>query len=129
MTDEHLTDENRPTTTAGTTTDVPARDWWLVRDEHGVTACSRRGPVAHVEVRESDARVGLEFWVDELLPRALRTRLTSKVFEHPALRPHRPLSVGLPRGETEVLREVRSHMADSSTRVAGATCLLEGHVR
>jgi hypothetical protein len=125
-----MTSERRTPTSERSAAETRAGDWWLELDEHGVTARDGRGPVAaHVEVREDDAHVQLEFWVDQRVPRELRARLTSRAFEHPALRAHRPVSVGLPRGETEVLREVRSHMADASARVAGATCLLEGRVR
>jgi hypothetical protein len=101
----------------------------LESDDHGVTARSGRLPVAHVEVREHGPRVDLVFWVDERLPGELRTRLTRSAFEHPALRTDRAVTVALPHRETDVLLEARTHLADSSTRVAGATCLLDGRVR
>ncbi len=112
-----------------TVTEAPVRDWWLEHDDHGVTALNRRGPVAHVEVQEDDASVRLAFWLDERLPHELRTCLTRTAFEHPAIRPHRPVSVAFPHGESDVLQEVRSRVADVRTHVAGATCLLEGRVR
>jgi hypothetical protein len=116
--------------TAGGTPGEPGGGGWrLHRDDHGVTACSGRVPVAHVEVREDDARVRLEFWVDERLPHEVCARLTSMAFEHPALSPQRPVSAAFPHRETGVLLEVRSHVAEASTRVAGATCLLDGRVR
>jgi hypothetical protein len=104
-------------------------DWRLECDDHGVTALGDGGPVAHVEVSEDDARVLLNFWVGQLLPHELRSELARSVFEHPALRPRRPLQAALPHGETEVLEEVRAHVADARTHVAGATCMLEGLVR
>jgi hypothetical protein len=123
-----MTDEFRPSTPGVPAAGTPAGDWWLERDEHGVTARSGRRPVAHCEVSEDDVRVRLDFWVDERLPRELRTRLTTMAFEHPAVRHHRPVSAAIPHRETEVLLELRSHLDDASTRVAGATCLLEGRV-
>jgi hypothetical protein len=73
--------------------------------------------------------VDLVFWADERLPRELHTRLTRSAFQHPALRRHRAVTVALPHRETDVLLEARRHLADASTRVAGATCLLDGRVR
>jgi hypothetical protein len=103
-------------------------DWWLERDEHGVTACSGRGAIAHAEVREDDDRVRLDFSIDERLPHELHRSLTSMVFEHPALHPRRLVSAAFPHRETDVLLEVRSHVVAISTRVAGTTCLLDGRV-
>jgi hypothetical protein len=105
-----------------------AQDWWLEEDDHGVTALRGTGPVAHAEVQEDDASVRLAFWLEERLPRELRSQLTRTVFDHPALRRHRPVSVALPHGESDVLLEVRSRVDDARTRVAGSTCLLEGRV-
>lgn len=122
MTNEQSPATSRPTTTA-------AEGWWLEQDEDGVTAKDSHGAIAHVEVREDDARVRLDFWLDERLPGDLRTELTRTAFEHPALHPQRPVSVALPHREVEVLREARAHLANPSTRVAGATCLLEGRAR
>ncbi|MCU1605260.1 MAG: hypothetical protein JWP46_1725 [Modestobacter sp.] len=104
-------------------------DWRLECDDHGVTALGNGGPVAHVEVSEDDVRVRLNFWVGQLLPHELRSELARSVFEHPALRPRRPLQAALPYGEAEVLEEVRAHVADARTHVAGVTCMLEGLVR
>jgi hypothetical protein len=109
--------------------EVPPTEWWLERDAHGVTARDQHRAVARVDVQERDADVRLAFWVDERLPRELRTRLTRTVFELPALRSRRSVSVALPLRESDVLQEVREHVADDSTHVAGATCLLEGRVR
>jgi hypothetical protein len=103
-------------------------DWALERDDHGVTARIGDRPVAHVEVRDADARVRLEFWMDERLPHELRTDLTRTVFDHPALRPCRPVSVAWPHRQTDVLQEVRRHVPDARIHVAGATCLLDGHI-
>jgi hypothetical protein len=124
-----MTDEQPARTSVRTPVDAPGGQWWLEREDHGVTARSGRRPVAHVEVREVGPRVDLVFWVDERLPRELHTRLTRSAFEHPAVRPHRPVTVALPQREVDVLLEARTHVADAATRVAGATCLLEGRVR
>jgi hypothetical protein len=124
-----MVDEPPVRASVRTPLDAAGRHWWLERDDRGVTARSGRVPVAHVEVQVRGPRVDLLFWVDERLPRELHTRLTRSAFEHPAVRPHRPVTVALPHRETDVLLEARSHLADASTRVAGATCLLEGRVR
>src|SRR5918995_1623691 len=119
MTTEHPVPLPRPAADQ-----MPEDHWWLEQDDHGVTACSGRGPVAHAEVSEDGGRVQLTFWVDERLPRDLRTRLARTVFGHPALQHERPVSAALPHRETDVLVELRSHVADATTHVAGATCLL-----
>jgi hypothetical protein len=106
-----------------------ARDWRLEQDDHGVTARNGHGPVARAEVREDDARVQLVFWLDEGLPREVRTGLTRQVFRHPALRPQRPVAAALPHHELDVLTELRSHVEGATTHVAGATCLIVGRVR
>jgi hypothetical protein len=105
------------------------RTWSVERDDDGVTARDGRGSVARAEIRDDASRVDLVFWVDERLPRELRRKLARTAFEHPALRPDRPVAVALPPRETDVLREVRSHLAEQSTRVAGATVLVEGRMR
>jgi hypothetical protein len=129
-TDDPMTSPHRPVPAGGIPR--PPRtepDWRLVCDDHGVTALGDVGPVAHVEVSEDDVRVLLSFWVGQLLPHELRSELARSVFLHPALRPRRPLQAAFPHGETEVLEEVRAHVADARTHVAGATCMLEGLVR
>jgi hypothetical protein len=129
-TDHPMTSQHRPLPPGGIPR--PPRtepDWRLECDDHGVTALGDGGPVAHVEVSEDDVRVRLNFWVGQLLPHELRSELARSVFEHPALRPRRPLQAALPHGESEVLEEVRAHVADARTHVAGATCMLEGLVR
>jgi hypothetical protein len=103
--------------------------WRLERDDHGVTAMTGDRPVAHVEVRDDATGVLLQFWTSEPLPHGLRSELTRRVFDHPALRSQRPISAALPHGESEVLQELRAHVVDARTHVAGATCLLEGRVR
>jgi hypothetical protein len=124
-----MVDQQPARTSVRTPVDAPGGHWWLERDDHGVTAGSGRVPVAHVEVREDGPRVDLVFWVADLLPRELNTRLTRSAFEHPAVRSRRPVTVALPRRATGLLLEARTHLADTSARVAGATCLLEGRVR
>jgi len=115
--------------TSGPTDERPReRDWWLERDEHGVTAHGPRGPMAHVEVREDGDRVRLDFSVEERLPHDLHARLTSLAFEHPSLRPQRLVSAAFPLREADILIEVRAHVAGASTRAAGTTCLLDGRV-
>ncbi|MCW2576065.1 MAG: hypothetical protein JWR66_2095 [Modestobacter sp.] len=79
-------------------------------------------------MHEDDDRVRLDFSIDERLPSELYTRLTSMAFEHPSLGPQRWVSAAFPHRETDVLLEMRSHVAVTSTRVAGTTCLLDGRV-
>jgi hypothetical protein len=123
-----MTEQHVPTSPPAGPASSP-RTWSVERDDQGVTARDGRGPVAQAEVRDDASRVSLVFWVDERLPRDLCLQLARTAFEHPALRPHRPVAVALPQRETEVLQEVRSHLADESTHVAGATCLIQGRVR
>ena len=104
-------------------------DWHLEQDDAGVTALDASRAVAHVEVREEGSQVQLQFWLDEQLPRQLRTELTRSVFSHRALRPERRLVAAVPNRELDVLDELRAHLADSLTRAAGATLMLEGRVR
>ncbi|MQA34652.1 hypothetical protein [Modestobacter roseus] len=102
----------------------------LESDDLGVTALDASGrPVAHVEVRADDAAVRLEFWLAQAAPRHVRTELTRSVFRHAALRPRRAVLAAVPHGEPDVLAELRAHVSDTRTHVAGATCLLEGRVR
>ncbi|OMQ12896.1 hypothetical protein A7K94_0221505, partial [Modestobacter sp. VKM Ac-2676] len=69
----------------------PETTFRFEHDDHGVTALADGGrPVGHVEVREDDARVRLEFWLAQAVPRQLRTELTRSVFRHAALRPPAP---------------------------------------
>jgi hypothetical protein len=121
-----------PARTAVTTTTEEGPScsaWRCEEDDGGVTALSAAGPGAHVAVHDDDARVRLEFWVSDRVPRRVRGELTRRVFEHPALRARRSVVAALPQGQSEVLQELRSRVADARTHVAGATCLLEGHVR
>jgi hypothetical protein len=104
-------------------------DWHLEQDDAGVTALDASRAVAHVEVREEGSQVQLQFWLDEQLPRQLRTELTRAAFSHRALRPERRLVAAVPNRELDVLDELRAHLADSLTRAAGATLMLEGRVR
>jgi hypothetical protein len=106
--------------------DIPEPQLWLERDDHGVTALSRTGPVAHVEVREDPTRVALEFWVGPRVPRRVCAEMTRVAFAHQALRPRRPVLAAVPHEQSEVLDEIRSHIRDAHTHVAGVTCLVEG---
>jgi hypothetical protein len=118
------------TTATGTTGLGPSSSSWRCEaDDGGVTALSAAGPGAHVAVHEDDARVRLEFWMSEGVPRQVRAELARRVFAHPALRARRSVVAALPQGQSEVLQELRTRVADARTHVAGATCLLEGHVR
>jgi hypothetical protein len=118
----------RPARTATPT--APATPGWRCEaDETGIAARSASGTGAHVAVHDEDGGVRLEFWISDTVPRQVRSQLARQVFQHPALRPRRPVTAALPYGQTDVLEELRSHVTDTHTHVAGVTCLLEGRVR
>jgi len=120
---------SRSTTTAPGPRPSPTPAWRCEADERGVTAFSPSGPAAQVTVHEVDAGVQLDFWVSDGVPHQVRSELTRRVFQHPALRPRRVVAAALPQRETEVLQEIRAHVVDEHTHVAGSTCLVEGRVR
>jgi len=119
----------RSTTAGSGPKQTAAPAWHCEVDEAGVTAFSPTGPAAQVTVHEVDAAVQLDFWVSDGVPHQVRSELTRRVFQHPALRPRRVVAAALPQRETEVLQEIRAHVVDEHTHVAGSTCLLEGRVR
>jgi hypothetical protein len=121
-------DIRSPEPTAARTTRGFAAEWHLEQDADGITARSAAGPSAGVSVVEDDDRVRLEFWISGPQPQALLSALTSSVFDHPAMRSHRPVLATLPHGEPQVLAELCSHLCDVRTYVAGSTCLLDGRV-
>ena len=87
------------------------------------------GPVAAAQVSERGDEVGIEFWTDSVnAPGELRVQLVKRAFTHPVVRPDRPVIVSVPRGDTTVITEARRHVSDGRAWVAGATCLIRGHV-
>jgi hypothetical protein len=105
------------------------RRWALVTEAAGVTATTASGPVAAAQVSERGDEVGIEFWADSVdAPSELRVQLVEGAFTHPAVRPNRSVIVSVPRGDTTVIAEARRHVRGSQAWVAGATCLIRGHV-
>lgn len=81
-------------------------------------------------VTEQGNRVVLEFPAISGARRdGLAAALVREAFTHPAVRADRPIVVCVPRGDSDVLAEVRPHLEAPRTRVAGVTCLVEGRVR
>jgi hypothetical protein len=118
-----------PTTAPRTERPGEPRGWWLENDDAGVTARSQANQVAQVDVQDRGDRVDLAFWFDERVPSGMATDLAREVFQHPALQPHRPVAVALPQRHAELLGELRAHLVDSTTHVAGTTCLVVGRLR
>jgi hypothetical protein len=82
-----------------------------------------------VQVRDRDHRLMLEFWTaSPALPVELRRELVRQAFTHPAVRPGREVLACTPTGDSEVLTAVRDRVSGARSRVAGATCLVEGTV-
>ena len=78
---------------------------------------------------ERNGQVVVEFWVEGPgLPAELSAQLVTQAFGLPAVRPHRPVLVCVPRHDGAVLAEARRRVVNASTRAAGVTCLLEGRV-
>jgi hypothetical protein len=104
-------------------------NWVMRSDEHTVTAVTTTGTVAEARVSESDDRVVVELWVrDGLLPADLVAAFVGRVFGLPAVRPHRPALVCLPRRDAALLAQVQSFVRSAWTRAAGTTCLIEGRI-
>ena len=59
------------------------------------------------------------------LPLGTRTRLVDAVFDDPEVRSRRRLQVTLPRGDTEILDQLRERGVVTSFRAAGSTSLVE----
>ena len=106
------------------------RLWELLTSRSGVAVMTEAGRLAEAHVADESDRVVVDFWADSTdLPADIGAQLVSQAFAHPAVRAHRQILVALPRGESNVLEQVRAHLDDAQARVAGVTCLVEGHVR
>ena len=78
---------------------------------------------------ERDEQVVVEFWVEGPgLPAELSAELVRYAFLLPAIRPHRPVLVCVPRHDGAVLAEAQRRVEGAWTRAAGVTCLLEGRI-
>lgn len=103
--------------------------WEVLTSAGGVAVTTPGGLVAGARVETQGQRVVLEFWTSTAgLPQQLRRDLVGSAFGHPAVRPRTPVLVCAPTGDSEVLSAVRRHVAVTGSRVAGATCLVEGAV-
>jgi len=100
------------------------------RSDPNVAVVTGAGRLAEAQVAEEAERVVVDFWADAPgLPTDIGARLVGQAFAHPAVRPHRPILVTLPRGESAVLQAVEAHLDQAHSHVAGVTCLVEGRVR
>ncbi|WP_147332068.1 hypothetical protein [Geodermatophilus marinus] len=107
----------------------PGTPWELHSGPSRVTAVTPAGTVAEARVTEQDEQVVVEFWADEPgLPAELGEQLVTRAFALPAVRPHHPVLVCVPRHSGTVLDQARRRVQDPRTRVAGVTCLVEGRV-
>lgn len=107
----------------------PVDSPWELRPVAGGAVVSASGrPFAHGRVEDTGDRVVVEFWTSPGVPQDLRVRLARLTFRDTALRARRPVLVCLPAGDSVLLTEVRTHLAGACSRVAGATCLVEGRV-
>jgi hypothetical protein len=74
-------------------------------------------------------QVVLRFWVagHSLTPET-RRELVRTAFAHDALVPRQRVLATVPQAENDLVAELHNHVTVTSTHVAGATCLVEGHV-
>jgi hypothetical protein len=105
------------------------RRFRLEVDRTGVVMRAGTGPLAEAHVAEDADRLVVNLWAEPGVPDDVRAHLLQEVFALPVVREHRPVLVALPRGESTVLEWVRDHLEGARSRVAGATCLVEGRVR
>lgn len=104
--------------------------WELLTSRTGVAVMSETGRLAEAHVVEEPERVVVDFRPTVPgLPADIGACLVRQAFAHPAVRAHRAILVTLPRGESAVLERVLAHLEGARSRVAGVTCLVEGHVR
>ena len=98
-------------------------------DSH-VAVVGEGGQLARARVHDEGTGVRIDFEVPTApVPPRLEAELVHAVFELGALRARRPLLATVPSGASQVLEDVRRHVADCRTRVAGSTCLVQGVVR
>jgi hypothetical protein len=103
--------------------------WELTTSTSGVVATTGHGPVAQALVTEHGEQVVVELWTAlGPLPAPVRAGLVAEAFAHPAVRTRRPVLAVVPRGDSDLLDAVRTRVGGASSRVAGVTCLIEGHV-
>ena len=105
-----------------------SRAWDVRPSPSGAVVTTSGRPLAEGRVEDAGDRVVVHFWTSPGLPPQLRVRLVGLTFGHPALRPRRPVLVCVPAGDSEVLTEARAHLAGARSRIAGATCLVEGQL-
>lgn len=62
------------------------------------------------------------------LPVGTRERLVDAVLDDPEVSSRQHVEMTLPVGDTEMLSRVRDRCGTSEARVAGSSCLVEGHL-
>ncbi len=102
--------------------------WHVVREAEWVVARSAAGRTAGAVVVEEGDLVSVEVRASGPLPSSTAVALVTELFDAPALRPARPVLVAVPASRPEVTTEVRRHLSDVDTHLAGATCLMRGRV-
>lgn len=116
-----------------------ATDTIATAEDLPVTSVSLTGPDqvsvvrGGVTVAQADVVAGpqvvVRFWeATHALTTEDRVELVRRAFAHESLAPRQPVLATLPHEDSELIAELRNHVTVTSTRVAGATCLVEGHV-
>jgi hypothetical protein len=86
-----------------------------------------------VTVAQADVVAGpqvvVRIWTaSHALTTETREELVRSAFAHESLVPRQRVLATLPHEDSELIAELRTHLTVTASRVAGATCLLEGHV-
>ncbi|CAB4925788.1 MAG: hypothetical protein F2825_08740 [Actinobacteria bacterium] len=93
-----------------------------------VTVVSGGVTVAQADVVPGP-QVVLRFWVaSHSLTADTRAELLRTAFSHAALVPRQRVLATVPHEESDLVAALHDHLTVTSTHVAGATCLVEGHV-
>ena len=94
-----------------------------------VTVVSGGVTVAQADVVVEDDQVVVRFWVAaRSLSPATRDELVRTAFAHRSLQPRQRVLATLPHEDGGLLGELHRVLTVTNSHVAGATCLVEGHV-
>ncbi len=117
----------RATDTLATGESVPTSSVTLTGPDQ-VTVVSGGVTVAQADVVPGP-QVVLRFWVaSHSLTPDTRAELVRTAFSHGALVPRQRVLVTVPHEEVDLLAVLHDHVTVTRAHVAGATCLVEGHV-
>ncbi len=103
-------------------------EWHVVREVERVVVRSAAGDMAAAVVGEEGDLISVEVRASRPLPPSTAVALVTELFDTPALHPAQPVLVAVPASRPEVTTEVRRHLSDVDTHLAGATCLMRGRV-